>query len=282
MRNYAAAAQYPKPLLLPQNYAPRRGPRNFEPMLRLLFRLAPALPALLLLLTLTGCGTDAEWDCVKSTGHTATQRRALRPFRWVELQDNLEVELVPDTASFVEITGGDHLLPKITTEQAADGRLLIRNRNRCNWVRSYRRALTARVHFTGSYLRISQKGSGRIWCAPGTRIDTLFLVQLGAGDIDLDVQSRYIWGQQYEYGDVRLRGTTNLISYELRGTGFFYAQDLTAGTAFISSFYDGVPRVRATQQLGIRLFGAADAYYYGQPTISDFQERGQGRVRPGT
>lgn len=242
---------------------------------------------------LAACGPPAERpDCFKPSGPPAHEQRRLPGFSTIEVFDNVRVVLAADGQPFgVDVAGGRNLLTEINTDvRPADGpgqfKLVIANTNRCNWVRDQTRPLTVTVHLPDSATRrrltVLHRGEELIsTAAPGTRLDTLFLISTNIGDADLDLTSEYIWLGTYEYGDIRLRGRARDLRCTASGIGQLRAENLVCDYAYVKGYRDGELHVRATQNVGIELYGRGNGYWYGQPANKDLQAHGPGKVKFG-
>ena len=68
-------------------------------------------------LALAACGAGHDADCLKSNGPVTTQRRALtRGLTDIVLYDNVDVTIVPDTATYAEVRAGKNVIDDITFE----------------------------------------------------------------------------------------------------------------------------------------------------------------------
>ena len=236
------------------------------------------------------CGPPAERpDCFKPAGPEAREYRRVPGFSTIEVFDNVRVVLAVGDAPFgVDVAGGRNLLAEINTDvrpatEPARFKLVITNANRCNFVRDQTRPLSVTVHLPDSAARrrltVLHKGEEPITtAAPGTRLDSLFLISTNIGDADLDLESIYVWLGCYEYGDIRLRGRARDLRCTASGIGQLRAENLLCDYAYVKGYRDGELHVRATQNVGIELFGNGNGYWYGQPAGQDFHAYGPGKV----
>ena len=244
----------------------------------------PAWPRLaaagLLAAGLPACGPGHGADCLKSTGAVVTQRRAVaRGLGEVRMYDNVDLRLVQDTATFAEVTAGEHLIDDIAFTRK--GPLLeIANTSTCNWVRGYDtpRVVTLHVPRIGS---VSLLGQGNIGTVGEFRQDTMFFHLTGAGDYDLQLRTRQLYFDQFELGDATLRGSTDELNFTLGGSGRLFAQDLPARRVFFHSNIGttGDMHVRGTDVVGGYLTGYGNLYYSGAPTVLDVKRTGAGQAK---
>ena len=230
------------------------------------------------LLLLAGCGQGHETDCLKSTGRVVTERRALPAFTQVYAYDNVDVQLVQDTATYAEVRTGKNLQEDIELTSSGS-QLVIHNTSRCNWVRRYDTPRIVTLHTP--YVRdLFLRGQGNLSTAGNFRADTLFFHLLGAGDATLDVTTQYMNMDMYELGDVTLRGRiTDLLSV-VGGSGSLDAASLQNRRTYVrlDRFSNGDARFAPTEELRGTHAGAGTLYYHGQPTRVNVEVTGPGEL----
>jgi hypothetical protein len=244
-------------------------------------RLLRAGLALGVLLMLGGCGQDHETDCLKSTGKVTTERRELPPFRILTAYDNVDVTLVQGPEIYAEVKTGKNLQEDIELT-VSDGRLVIRNTSRCNWVRRYDTPREVTLHLpklTDVFLR----GQGDIRTAGSFRADTLFCHLVGAGDYDLDISSHYLNLDMYELGDISIRGRADDCHFTVGGNGSLRAQGLQTQQCYVKMTQDsdGDAHVTFADLLAVSHAGTGTVHYQGNPARVITQITDQGKVVQG-
>lgn len=228
--------------------------------------------------SLAGCSDGHRLDCLKSTGGIVTQRRAVdRRTRSVEVYNNVDLTIVPDTATYAEVRAGEHVIDGLTLTAQTPGKLLIANANSCNWTRSYDAPFEVRLHIP-HLTNIRQRGYGLVSTASRWTQDTLFVHLLGAGDVQLDVTSRYLWTDMYELGDMTLSGTATETHLTVGGSGFLFANDLAAKACYFQTTRTslGDAHLRALDIIGGPHAGKGTLYYAGNPGLVSIT--GSGKV----
>ncbi|HEX8425557.1 GIN domain-containing protein [Hymenobacter sp.] len=231
---------------------------------------------LLLAWPLTACEDN---DCLKSAGPTTTERRELTAFKELTTTENVNITLVPDTETYAEVQTGSHLQEDLKLE-VRNNHLYISNESTCNWARSYSVPHEVTLHVT-DLPDMSLYGQGNIRTQGQFQADTLFLHLKGAGDFDLDINSKYLWIDQYELGDYRLRGQTNTLLLSGGGLGRFLATDLhVADYCYLdlSLYADGAVHLNTSGQLNGTHAGTSTIYYSGNPTQASIQITGKGKL----
>ena len=220
----------------------------------------------------------AEVDCLKSNGAVTTQRRTVASgTRTVIVYDNVDLLIVPDTATFAEVRAGEHVIDGLTLTYPNALTLELNNTNRCNWTRSYDTPHEVRLH-TPRLPDVRLLGYGTIRTASRWTQDTLFVNLLGDGDIQLDVNTDYLYTNMYELGDMTLSGTTNVFRTLVGGSGFLFAGGLIAQICSFETTRTslGDAHVRAAQYLGGVHAGKGTLHYTGNPGTTDI--RGTGKL----
>ncbi|MDQ2771927.1 MAG: DUF2807 domain-containing protein [Bacteroidota bacterium] len=231
--------------------------------------------------TLSTCGPGHGTDCLKSTGTIVTQQRTVDAgFVTLTAFDNVDLRLVQDTKTFAEVRAGENLIEDIQLTRKGTG-LEISNSSRCNWARSYDSPREVTLHLpriTNVFLR----GSGNISTVGAFVQDTIFFHLVGAGDYDLNVQARQLFLDQYELGDITIRGSAIEMNFTLGGSGRLFAQGITPRRCYFKTTRDseGNAHVRATDEVGGFVAGTGTLYYGGPPASTDIHVTGQGGSRP--
>ncbi|WP_196292279.1 GIN domain-containing protein [Hymenobacter ruricola] len=224
---------------------------------------------------LSTCGPTA--DCLKSTGPIVTQQRAVDAgLVTVTAFDNVDLRLVQDTKTYAEVRAGEHLIDEIVLTRKGNT-LEIANTSTCNWTRSYDSPREVTLHLpriTNVFLRGQGNGS-----TVGEFVqDTIFFHLIGAGDFDLTVRAKQLFVDQYELGDLTVRGTADYMNCTVGGAGRLFAQGITPQICDVklTRDSDGDAHVRASQRLGGTVAGNGTLYYGGQPAFVDIRVTGKG------
>ncbi|MFD1872570.1 GIN domain-containing protein [Hymenobacter bucti] len=224
------------------------------------------------------CACTAEVDCLKSNGSVVTHRRAVdRRTRTVLVYDNVDLTIVPDTATYAEVRAGEHVIDGLTLTYQDARTLVLNNTNRCNWARSYDTPYEVRLHVP-HLTDVRQLGYGLVSTASRWTQDTLFVHLLGAGDVQLDLTSKYLYADMYELGDMTLNGTADEFHALVGGTGFLLAGGLATRSCFFETTRTSIgdAHVQTTQHLGGTVAGKGTLYYTGSPSSLDI--KGMGKV----
>jgi hypothetical protein len=233
------------------------------------------IPVIIISLLLAACGSNAP-DCMKSTGDVIRETRSLTAFSTLEVSGNINVILTRDSSYDVIVEAGGHLLKKIKTE-VRNGRLLIRNENSCNWVRSYKKPQN--IYIGIKNLRDIFHYSPALISSEAMLIkDTIIIHLYSNGSINLDLNSEYIALDMDFLGDFRLRGNTHTMLVTNIGTGQFNSEGMSCKELYIFGKGQGDVFVRSDSSLVAYIENSGNVYYSGSPVVIGGSNSGTGKL----
>ena len=219
--------------------------------------------SLFMLLTLVASCSKEKNDCMKSTGEIIFEDRAVQSITDIEVYNNVNVIITQNTFSSVTVEAGENLIGKVTTIMHGDT-LVIRNENKCNWVRSYKHEITA--HVTVKDLRkINHWGYGKISSANTIQSNGLSISINGSGDVELNINVPYCFSDMHKSGDLILKGYAGTSGLWASGNNWIRCEELKTDTTFIESRTTGDCFVNASSRFQALLGGTGDIYYSGDP-----------------
>jgi hypothetical protein len=221
------------------------------------------------------CNNDKP-DCFKSTGKIITEERSLGPFQSIHLSDDLNLIITDDTIQKVSVEAGENLLTEIKTE-IKQGQLYISNNNKCNWVRSYKK--TKNVYLSlKDVIDVIHYGSGNISSRELLHKDTIIFHLYSNGNINLNINSNYIWLDMDNLGDFDLSGKTNTVVSNTIGLGKLSTQNLACKDFYQKSDGQGNSFIRSDSSLRVEITNEGNIYYTGNPAVIWKVESGAGRL----
>ena len=216
-------------------------------------------------------------DCIKRTGDIITEVRQVPAFDRIFVEQDVDVFLIEDANTEVKIEAGENIVPLIQTV-VEDGILIIRNKNRCNWARSYKKPSNVYIKHPGLKY-IHSNGSGNIRSMNTITLDTFDVRIEGSGDIELTVNSSQVVSHIYGVGDLILHGNTYEHACSIGGSSFLYASDLNTNYTWIQSYTIGLSYVKTSGLLIYRIDDQGDVYCSGNPsTIQQTSNEGAGKL----
>ena len=239
-----------------------------------------ALRYTVLLVIIASCSKEQAGSCFKSTGSVTPEMRNSASFDSILVDRRIELILVQDTQRFVVVEAGEHLLPLIKTT-VKEGRLEIRNENKCNWVRSYDIPVKVYIHHD-KICHILSMGSSRIQCTDTIRYPNLTLeFRDASSDVDLRVNNHRIGIIQHTgASDIRISGKTDELAVYMSSLAWGDYRNLYAGYVYVESRSAADCSVRALDNYYFKLRAAGNIYYTNSAPISGSEITGSGKLIP--
>lgn len=231
-----------------------------------------------LVILLLSCNKEDAPDCFKRAGDSDLVLHTLERFDQIELRDYIFYELVQDNSYAVEIEGPANLIGKIETEISGD-RLRIRNRNTCNFVRSFRHRIVVRIH-APFFSDIQNYATGDVVSAgeisgPHFKIEN----RNAAGLVDIQTICDSVSILTHTgVCDVRLRGAARQVNLFAQGVGYIDASQLHAEEAYVNNSSINWVHARASNYLYAFIQFKGDVLVSGQPQVVETERPGTGKL----
>lgn len=224
------------------------------------------------------CKKENAGDCFKSVGNQTEEMRVLAPFDNIHVDKDVDVVLVPDTQEFAVVRCGENLIDLIKTD-VSGSKLFITNKNRCNWVRSFKTPIVVEVHVKSIY-KLYFTGSGEISCTDTLRSENFLLEAYQAsGNVNLTVRNG--WNQVVQHtgnADLKVGGWAPYNTMFSGGNGFLDCRGMHCNEAYILHKGTGNFYTTATNYLGVKIVFTGDVYYTGNPATIVDSITGSGRL----
>lgn len=211
-------------------------------------------------IALLAVACSKENRCFDGPGKESSRIIVLKnDFQKIHVFDNLGLHFINDSLNYLEIIGGNNLLPNITIDQSADI-LKIKNENKCQFM-SKQDDITIIYHFT-SLSELGAFGYGRI--SSDHEIMTSFRI---VGDesysfINLSINNDSIYISMNGAPQIDLSGTTNYLYAYSVGKANYHFEGLNAQHAHGHNKGIGDFHLKATQKYLIELRSIGDFYLY--------------------
>ena len=231
-------------------------------------------------LLLQGCEKDDFCNCTKSEGSMVSETRTLPAFEFIDMDNNVDIELTPDTITYAVLTCGKNLADGIETEVSGNT-LFVRNKNRCNWLRDFDNKFTLNVHFN-KLSHIGNYGSGNLTCTDTLRMDNLVVESwngmgtlsfiFNGGDLYLKIHTGA--------ADMEASGMANLLYIYTAGNGYMRTRNLEANTVWLTTNSTGDCEVFPKNELDVNIGYNGDVFYHGSPVVIRKSVTGSGNLYP--
>ncbi len=227
---------------------------------------------------LFACNKEHAPDCFQTAGIDTLVIREIGGFDQIELRDYIQYELYDSSAYMIELRGPRNLLPDIVTE-INNGKLLIKNNNTCNFVRSFKKRLVVRI-YSPQFHNIQNFSTGDI-----TSINTingdLFKIENrnAAGNITLSlITDTVVIASHTGVADVTLKGTCDELYLFNQGVGKLDAREIIASQSFVNNSSVNDVWVYAQNYLYAYIKYSGNIFYRGSPTQIDRTINGSGKL----
>lgn len=211
------------------------------------------------------CKKENRWDLFKSTGDIVKQTRTLAPFDSIYVEDNVNVIITEDSTTYeATVEAGEHLVDLVRTE-VVNGELRIRNDNKCNFVRSYKKPMNVYIRAKNTLTRITSKGTGTVSSTNALTAPVLKFETKSSGFIDIIVNSPRVFTWQHGDGDITLHGYAGELDIYNVGYGFTIAQDCNTSYTWAHASTTGKVTCAASDLLIVEIYSSGNVYYRGNP-----------------
>ncbi len=231
-----------------------------------------------ILFTIADCKKENSCDCFKSTGKIVSDQRDVSGFSSIFISDNVNLYLTQDPIYSVRVEAGEHLIPLITTELKHDS-LYVRNKNKCNWVRSYKPKVNVYISLP-SLVFIQNSGCGTITTTNTLTGDSLRFYSINAsGDLTLnmDVKKCYL---TIHTGclNVNASGKADYIDIYYNGDGMIHCENVVSHLASVTNKSTGNIYVNVSDNFYYNISYNGNIYYRGDPPILYGYDTGNGQL----
>lgn len=232
---------------------------------------------LMLLPLLFSCKKENMGDCLKSTGKVTTETRFFENFTSLEVEDNVNVFITIGDYNEAIVEAGSNLMPLIITELNS-GKLIIRNDNKCNWVRSLDVPINVYLQCV-DIESITSRGFGLVETIDEINRDVFTAEHwLASGKIKLRLNTQETYLKSHTgVGDFECSGNTGYLYLYSSSFGIFRTENLFADSCYAWNLGTGDFHVNVTDALYARIESLGDVYYNQsvQAVSSDISGSGQ-------
>ncbi|MBE0648986.1 MAG: DUF2807 domain-containing protein [Bacteroidales bacterium] len=235
------------------------------------------LSLLIPLLAGTGCGKTGV-DCMTNSGEVILQERDVTPFDSIALYDYVNLFITQDSIYKIVVESGKNIIGGIETT-VQNRNLEIRNRNGCNWVRSYDKPINVYIS-TPNLWKIYYNSSGNVTSLNTLKADSIKVeVWGGCGriDLDLDVIVGFFY-LQIGTADIQLSGTCGIVSMFTGDFGLLDAKNLNSSYSFVSNKSSNDCYIQVHDELKATIQSIGNIYYTGSPKKIETIINGEGKV----
>lgn len=230
-----------------------------------------------IIIVLASCKKPEDRSCIKGAGDETTITIDLGSFDKMHLGPHLNFNLVQDTVNKVVVTGGKNLVNFVETE-IEDGLLTVLNKNKCNFLRSYKKEITVDIHFI-DVINITFEGTKPLNCKNTINTtDLAVTLRDGAGKFNLDVNANSLTTLiTHGWCNYNLTGNVNYLKLSVRSNGFGTSNiAVNDSINVIMSSEENIKLFAGGVQLRAEISGGGNVGYTGLPSNIILQRYGSG------
>jgi hypothetical protein len=222
---------------------------------------------------LFSCKKDGA--CHLSNGSIITEEKEAGIIDSILVFNDIDVIISKGPKYAISVEAPENLLPFIICN--LEGRkLILSNINQCNFIR--KRPIIKVFVTVPALATIQQFGTGIIKSNGPIKSAYFSIYNYAMGDTDIAVETDFIYVHSRGGGDVTLTGQTKTFKILSSGTGFIHASDFNAKDVELVTNSTGDISISAAESLKIRLEGAGNIFYKGNPAIIDTLINGNGQI----
>jgi len=225
------------------------------------------------------CNKENSCDCFKSAGDFTSQSRSINGFNSISLTDNINLYITQDSVFSLTVEAGANLLKLIKTE-VIDSCLYLKNKNKCNWVRSFKNKINV-------YLKCKEIKHIKYINASGNinTTDTFHLKNFelefrsSTGDVDVTINADSSWFNIYSGpASIKVKGKSRVNFVYMEGTGLADLINLKTDHSIIDNKSSNNCFVNVQNKLDVKISYIGDVYYTGNPYIINTLISGSGKL----
>jgi len=237
------------------------------------------LPIITIMLFL-GCEKSEDRSCFKAVGGETNKEIPLGSFNQLYLGPHLKYVLIQSDEEKVVLYGGKNLLNFIETT-VEDGKLSIRNKNQCNFLRSYDKMVTVHVYLK-DVINVLFEGTHELSCFNTLNLGNLtFVIRDGAGAVDLDLNAQSLHlVVTHGWGNFMLRGQVEYLDLQINSNGFGSTYNMNVlDSLHVKSNTSELVKVNANNcSFRAQTLSSGDIWYVGVPSFLEFYGYGSGNL----
>lgn len=226
-----------------------------------------------IVLLFSSCRKEQWDDCFTSYGKIGKEKRIIPDFTRLVVGDNFHVVLMQDTTqpTFIELSGGKNMFKGIEAT-VKNGYLTIKNRNRCNFVRDYKKIITITIN--AKHLNAINLTAATSISSIGTlKLDYLNINHAALSDVFLNVNIDEISVNSINSGSTILTGKARVLKGSIEEISNLNAQNLVCEEVLIDSHTIWDCTINASKIIYVRIYNSGNIYYLNEPAFKELNVR---------
>lgn len=234
---------------------------------------------------LVSCKKAEDRACMKNAGGETLLELVLPEFNKLHVGPKLEVVLIQDTVNKLVIEGRKNLVHLITADINEKGFLVLKNKNKCDFIRSYKNnKIKLKVHF----VRLNElyfEGTKDL-TTEGIINTSEFSLEIQDGGatayLNLNCTDLNV-SQGHGYGNFVLSGNCNNANLRVISNGYGDSRALSVSNKLIviSDSPVFIPVNANGAKTSVEINGSGDVMYVGNPVSLELVQIGTGKLIKG-
>ncbi len=215
---------------------------------------------------LGACSKGQRDDCLTSLGSVNSVTRMVGSFTEISVSDRIIVTLVQDSIRQGEVVleAPKNLLDQFVTE--VDGsRLILRNENTCNFVRSFDYSLKATVYIR-DLVRLDVESIAQVLTADTIEISRLEIFHSALSDIDLTLAGDEVYIQSLNSAQTTFHGVVRIMKGSIEEISNLKAFDLKCEEVLLDSHTPLECEISASRGIYVKIYNKGNIVYSIEPT----------------
>ncbi len=193
----------------------------------------------------------------------------IEPFDFLHIHSFLEVELIQDSLNYIEWEANANLMNFLVAEKSLDT-LILRNLNRCHFLRYGKEKVKVKVHF--KHLKQILFENSELVSTKGTWQQNSFelILKEGAGPIDFQLDGKHAFVRNsYGWQNMQLKGQLQWLYADLDGSALIDARSLVIQDSLLFSGSSPKSSKFATPGILVKaqLHSIGNLYLTGTPSL---------------
>lgn len=231
-----------------------------------------------IILFITSCSKNDKCGCFDSNGEIITETRILSSFNELEIDNVFEIRLHLNKNPLIEIKTGKHLLKGIETT-VENNRLIIKNKNTCNWVRKNIGKINLDVYCDSlSYIKLWE--SCNINCNDTIKAQEFIFDNFAdISNVEMNfICTTFTFAVHAGTGKMKINGNAETCYFWSMGYSEWDFTNFNTDFCIITSKSTGNCYINVNKELNATLFNSGNIYYSGNPYKVNTVEKGTGKL----
>ena len=199
----------------------------------------------------------------------------IESFQAIYIYDNINLILNDSSNNEVTVEAGENIIEQIEIKNSGET-LTLNNSNTCNWVRNSNIPINI-------YLNLPLKskifiyGNGTISTKKNLKIESLNIHHYSSSNLDLNIDSKYIYIATDYVGDLVLKGTSDKVECNTFKFGRVNLKNFKVKEFIINNNSEADSFIFCDSLIQGKISGKGNVYYLGNPITNTIVSDGIGR-----